>query len=87
MALNVKFRKKLVKMKKMITATRSFGKRVYSLNKLEAAIVTHIIRACQKLREEKAVAKKNEFFCSKTSYFGKINYYAKQQENYFGSWL
>jgi len=70
---------KVAKIKKMIAATRSFGERVYSLNELEAAIVNHIVRACQKLREEKAVAKKMSLF-ARTSYFGKIKYYGAKQE-------
>ena len=66
-------------MKKMIAATRSFGERIYSLNELESAIVSHIIRACQKLREEKAVAKKMSLF-ARTSYFAKVNYYSGKEE-------
>lgn len=70
---------KVAKMKKMIVATRSFGERVYSINELEAAIVNHIVRACQKLRAEQAVAKKMSLF-ARTSYFGKIEYYGAKQE-------
>jgi len=70
---------KVTKMKKMIAATRSFAERVYSVNELEAAIVNHIVRACQKLREEQAVAKKMSIF-ARTSYFGKIKYYSANQE-------
>lgn len=71
--------KKVAKMKKMIAATRSFGERVYTINELEAAFVNHIVRACQKLREEKAVAKTMSLF-ARTSYFGKINYYGGKEE-------
>jgi DNA polymerase V len=75
---------KVAKMKKMIASTRSFGERVYSINELEAAIVNHIIRACQKLREEQAVAKTMSLF-ARTSYFGKINYYGAKQEITLGA--
>lgn len=79
--------------KKGISVTRSFGQPVYSKDELKASLSFHIMKAAEKLREQRSLCQEISFF-ARTSHFtnspfGLIKGYYRFQEptNHTGSMI
>jgi len=63
--------------KKQIIVSRTFGKKINSLQGLHEAVSDYTVRACEKLRKE-------EQYCQMISVFMRTNYFRQQDKQYSG---
>lgn len=68
--------------KKMISSTRSFGKRVYDRRELEEAVATYVGFACEKLRAQNSVARGLSVMLRTNPFDEKTHYYRNDAQTF-----